>query len=75
MKTILTTLIVGIFSLSSMATVHTVSNNPGSPGEYNNLQTAIDAATNGDTSVRAWVTHKLWQHLSQPQPNTHWNRL
>ena len=49
MKTILTTLIVGIFSLSSMATVHTVSNNPNSPGEYNNLQTAIDAATNGDT--------------------------
>jgi hypothetical protein len=75
MKTILTTLIVGIFSLSSMATVHTVSNNPNSPGEYNNLQTAIDAATNGDTLYVHGSPTSYGKHLSQPQLNTDWNRL
>ncbi|MBL0317527.1 MAG: hypothetical protein IPP69_17885 [Flavobacteriales bacterium] len=49
MKKILSTLSFALLALINYATVHTVSNNPNSPGEYNNLQTAIDAATNGDT--------------------------
>jgi len=34
---------------TSSATITTVSNNANSPGQYTGLQTAIDAATNGDT--------------------------
>ncbi len=49
MKTITSTLLFALLAINSFATVITVSNNPNSPGQYNNLQTAIDAATNGDT--------------------------
>ena len=47
-KTILTLAIIGIASVSQ-ATVITVSNNPITAGQYTNLQTAINASTNGDT--------------------------
>ncbi len=49
MKTITSTLLFALLVINSYATVITVSNNPNSPGQYNNLQTAIDAAVNGDT--------------------------
>ena len=36
-------------TIASYATVHTVSNNSNSPGQFTNLQTAIDAAAVDDT--------------------------
>jgi hypothetical protein len=49
MKKILSLLVLTSCMMTGFATVHTVSNNPDSPGEFNDLQSAIDAATNGDT--------------------------
>ena len=50
-------LLIGICALSiaaqTSATVITVSNNPNSPGQYTDLQTAADAASNGDTLLIA----------------------
>lgn len=43
-------------SLSVQAAIKTVSNNPGSPGQYTNLQTAIDAAGFNDTILVAGST-------------------
>jgi len=45
------TLILAIllFSFSAFATSRTVSNDPNNPAQYNNLQTAINAASAGDT--------------------------
>jgi hypothetical protein len=36
-------------SFSGFATVHTVSNSPATIAQFNNIQTAINAAANGDT--------------------------
>ena len=42
--------LAALFAMSTAnATVRTVSNDPNSPGQYTNLQTAINAATAGDT--------------------------
>ncbi len=49
MKSIFTTTLCVLLMISSYATVHTVSNNPDSPGEFTSLQTAIDQSVNGDT--------------------------
>jgi hypothetical protein len=49
MKKILSTFVFALIVLSNYANVITVSNNPNSPGEYTDLQAAIDGATNGDT--------------------------
>ncbi|MFM9986345.1 MAG: hypothetical protein ACKVOK_13990 [Flavobacteriales bacterium] len=49
MKKILSLILLSTCMITSFATVHTVSNNPDSPGEFSSLQSAIDAATNGDT--------------------------
>jgi len=48
MKKILTTLFAGSFLLAE-AGILTVSNHSNSPGQYTNLQTAINAALPGDT--------------------------
>jgi hypothetical protein len=40
---------MAMLSLSSFAAVHTVSNNPNSPGQYTSVQAAHDAAVAGDT--------------------------
>jgi hypothetical protein len=48
MKQILSFLLLA-FSLSSFATVLTVSNTPSTLAQFNNIQTAINAAANGDT--------------------------
>jgi len=39
---------IGIHFLAYSQTSHTVSNDPGTPAQYDNLQEAIDAAANGD---------------------------
>src|SRR6266581_2334469 len=49
MKTLLSTLLIAFAAGNSFATVTTVSNNANSPGQYANLQTAIDNAADGDT--------------------------
>jgi len=49
MKTILTLMCIALFAVTTSATVTTVSNNANSPGQFTDLQAAIDAATNGDT--------------------------
>ncbi len=49
MKKLFFTLVFVIAVMASFATVHTVSNNPDSPGEFSGLQAAIDASVNGDT--------------------------
>jgi hypothetical protein len=49
MKTIFTLMCISLLAVTVSATVTTVSNNSSSPGQFTDLQTAIDAATNGDT--------------------------
>ena len=49
MKTFTSILVIALLVSNSFATVTTVSNNANSPGQYTNLQTAIDNAPNGDT--------------------------
>lgn len=49
MKRYLLTLFIAGLSISLYATTITVSNDINRPGQYSNLQTAIDAAANGDT--------------------------
>ncbi len=49
MKQISSFLVASGLSLFASATVITVSNNINSPGQYNNLQAAVNAASNGDT--------------------------
>lgn len=49
MKKFITIIYTGCSFLLSHATVRTVSNNPNSPGQYTNLQTAINASSSGDT--------------------------
>ena len=58
MKTTYTLLLAIFFAISScaFAGIKTVSNNPSSPGQYTNLQTAIDAAGLGDTLMIAGST-------------------
>lgn len=46
---LLSTVLAIIFATNLNATIWTVSNLPDSPGQYTSLQTAIDAAANGDT--------------------------
>lgn len=41
--------IVALFHAQVLATVHTVSNVSGRPAQYSSLQSAVDAATTGDT--------------------------
>ncbi len=48
-KQILLLAILTIVAFTANATIWTVSNNPNSPGQYSNLQDAIDAASAGDT--------------------------
>ena len=38
-----------LLATASSATVRTVSNAPSQPAQYNDLQTAINAASTGDT--------------------------
>jgi hypothetical protein len=38
-----------MFSMASFATVRTVSNDPKAPAQYNSINTAIQASSNGDT--------------------------
>jgi hypothetical protein len=45
--------VFALLVLNSNATVRTVSNNTDIPAQYNNLQTAIDAASAGDTILVA----------------------
>src|SRR5205814_159888 len=40
---------IALYAGSAWATVTTVSNNANSPGQFTDLQAAIDAASNGDT--------------------------
>jgi hypothetical protein len=40
---------VSVFTLNSFAAVHTVSNNPNSPGQYTSVQDAVNAAAPNDT--------------------------
>jgi hypothetical protein len=47
-KTLLLSLLLCFF-MTTEATVRTVSNNAASPGQYNNLQTAVSACAVGDT--------------------------
>ena len=49
MKNISSLLFICLVTIASKATVITVSNAPNSPGQYMNLQTAINAAAVGDT--------------------------
>ena len=49
MKKILTIFSLFVLSLSASAKVITVNNNPNSPGQYSNLQMAIDSASAGDS--------------------------
>lgn len=49
MKKTITILSLAITTLIANATVITVNNNSNSPGQYTDLQTAIDAANAGDT--------------------------
>ncbi len=49
MKKIFLLLISGCLFFIAEANVLTVSNNPNSPGQYMNLQTAIDSASTGDS--------------------------
>lgn len=49
MKKIFTLFLAGIVSLTCSAKVITVSNHTNSPGQYTNLQTAIDSASAGDS--------------------------
>jgi len=49
----LITLVLILFTYTSKAAIKTVSNNTGSPGQYTNLQTAIDAAAFNDTILVA----------------------
>jgi hypothetical protein len=49
MKTIITLLCIALFAMNASATVRTVSNNANSPGQFTDMQAAIDASTNGDT--------------------------
>ena len=49
MKKSITFIFAGCSFLLSHATVRTVNNNPNSPGQYTNLQTAVNASTSGDT--------------------------
>jgi len=49
MKKIFSTIVVCGSFLVSQASVLTVSNNANSPGQYTNLQTAIDSASPGDS--------------------------
>lgn len=48
-KLILSFVTIAIASLQTFATVRTVSNAPNSPGQYTDLQTAINASAIGDT--------------------------
>lgn len=52
-KVIILLTILAFIVLNSNATVRTVSNNPDIPAQYNNLQTAIDASSAGDTILVA----------------------
>jgi len=49
MKTVLTLMCIAFLAGTSSATITTVSNNANSPGQFTDLQAAINAATNGDT--------------------------
>jgi len=49
MKKIYSLAIVLMFSTSLLATVRTVSNSPSTLAQYNTIQAAIDASSNGDT--------------------------
>lgn len=49
MKAILLSLSFFGMAATALATVHTVSNDPATVAQFSNLQTAIDAATSGDT--------------------------
>lgn len=51
-KQILLLIVLTIFAFTANAAVWTVSNNPNSPGQYSDIQTAIDAATEGDTNTK-----------------------
>jgi hypothetical protein len=42
-------IILTLFALASQATVLTVSNSPSTLAQFNNIQTAVNAAANGDT--------------------------
>lgn len=48
MKQAITFFLVALF-FNSFATVHTVSNTPATLAQFNNIQTAVNAAANGDT--------------------------
>ncbi len=48
MKQLLSLLLLA-FSVNSFATVLTVSNSPATLAQFNNIQTAVNTATNGDT--------------------------
>ncbi|HCZ36043.1 MAG TPA: hypothetical protein DHV26_08970, partial [Cytophagales bacterium] len=49
MKTVIMFLVCAATSLTSFATVRTVSNNPSTLGQFNTIQAAIDASADSDT--------------------------